>query len=133
MRCPNCSNEISLEETFCGQCGTPVILSTKPIDPTNRQGLLSSGYYSANSPASDTYKSGMRPSSNNQPPMMLIWHTTAKRFPSRSYSSHVSIAILSSSELSNNVSTAKLWKLFNTMGIFRNRPIYSPDATYSEW
>ena len=70
MRCPNCSNEISLEETFCGQCGTPVILSAKPVDPTNRQGLLSSGYYSASSPASDIYKSGMRPSTNNQPSMM---------------------------------------------------------------
>jgi zinc ribbon protein len=70
MRCPNCSNEISLEETFCGQCGTPIILSAKPIDPTNRQGLLSSGYYGGNSPSSDTYRSGMLPSSNNQTPMM---------------------------------------------------------------
>ena len=70
MRCPNCSNEISLEETFCGQCGTPVIFSAKPVDPTNRQGLLSSGYYSASSPASDIYKSGMQPSSNDQPSMM---------------------------------------------------------------
>ncbi len=59
MRCPNCSNEISLEETFCGQCGTPVILSAKPVDPANRQGLLSSGYYSVTSPPS-----------NNQPPML---------------------------------------------------------------
>ena len=33
MRCPNCSNEISQEETFCGQCGTPVILSAKPVNP----------------------------------------------------------------------------------------------------
>jgi hypothetical protein len=70
MRCPNCSNETSLEETFCGQCGTPVILSAKPIDPTNRQGLLSSGYYSAISPSSDTYRSGMLPPSNNQSQMM---------------------------------------------------------------
>ena len=59
MRCPNCSNEISLEETFCGQCGTPVILSAKPVDPANRQGLLSSGYYSVTSPPS-----------TNQPPML---------------------------------------------------------------
>src|SRR6266536_3598340 len=59
MRCPNCSNEISLEETFCGQCGTPFILSAKPVDPANRQGLLSSGYYSVTSPPS-----------NNQPPML---------------------------------------------------------------
>jgi zinc-ribbon domain len=70
MRCPNCSNEISLEETFCGQCGTPVILSAKPVDPTNRQGLLSGGYYSVTSPSSDTYRSGMLLPANNQPPMM---------------------------------------------------------------
>ena len=69
MRCPNCSNEINLEETFCGQCGTPVILSAKPFDPTNRQGLLSSGNYNVSSP-SDIYKSVMLPSSNNQPSMM---------------------------------------------------------------
>src|SRR5436309_191289 len=59
MRCPNCSNEISLEETFCGQCGTPVILSAKPVDPANRQGLLSNGFYNVTSPPS-----------NNQPPML---------------------------------------------------------------
>ena len=69
MRCPNCSNEITLEETFCGQCGTPVIFSAKPIDPTNRQGLLSSGNYNVSS-SSDIYKSGMLPSANNQPLMM---------------------------------------------------------------
>ncbi len=66
MRCPNCSNEISFEETFCGQCGTPVILSAKPVDPTNRHGLLSSGYYSNSSPVSDIYTPGVLPSSNNQ-------------------------------------------------------------------
>jgi hypothetical protein len=70
MRCPNCSNEISLEETFCGQCGTPVIISAKPTDPSNRQGLLSSGYYSIHSPSTDTYRSGMLPPSNNPPQMM---------------------------------------------------------------
>src|SRR6266516_2331046 len=72
MRCPNCSNEISLEETFCGQCGTPVIISAKPIDPSNGQGLLSSGYYSTNSSSSssDTYRSAMLPSSNNPAQMM---------------------------------------------------------------
>jgi hypothetical protein len=71
MQCPICSNEISLEETFCGQCGTPVILSAKPVDPTNhRQGLLNSGYVSPRSPASDRYKSDMRPSTDNQPPML---------------------------------------------------------------
>jgi hypothetical protein len=70
MRCPNCSNDITLEETFCGQCGTPVILTAKPIDPTNRQGLLSSGNYNVSFSSSDINKSGMLPSSNNQPSMM---------------------------------------------------------------
>jgi zinc-ribbon domain len=70
MRCPNCSNEISLEETFCGQCGAPVILSAKPVDPTNRQGLLSGGNYSIASHSSDIYRSDMLPAPNNQPPMM---------------------------------------------------------------
>lgn len=70
MRCPNCSNEISLEETFCGQCGTPVAFSAKPVDPAHRQGLLSSGYYGGSPSASDTFRSGMLPSTNQQPPVM---------------------------------------------------------------
>lgn len=61
---------MSLEETFCGQCGTPVILSAKPVDPTNRHGLLSGGYYNNTTPAPDTYSSGTLPTSNNQPPMI---------------------------------------------------------------
>jgi hypothetical protein len=68
MRCPNCSNEISLEETFCGQCGTPVILSAKSTATTNRQGLLSSGYNNVTSPLSGTNRPGMLPPSDNQPP-----------------------------------------------------------------
>src|SRR5215467_927690 len=70
MRCPNCSNEISLEETFCGQCGTPVVVSAKPVDSTQHQGLLSSGYYSGSSPASDTFRTGKIPPTNSQPSMM---------------------------------------------------------------
>ncbi len=70
MRCPNCSNEISLEETFCGQCGTPIVLSAKPTNPAQHQGLLSSGYYGGSSPASDTYRSGMVPSTAHQPQMV---------------------------------------------------------------
>ncbi len=74
MRCPNCSNEISLEEAFCGQCGTPVILSVKPTGmvnaPPNRHGLLSSGYNNLTSPLSDTYRSGILPPPDNQPPEM---------------------------------------------------------------
>src|SRR5438270_9899464 len=70
MRCLNCSNEISLEETFCGQCGSPIIISARPVDPSNHNGLLSSGYYSTNSPSSDTYRYGMLPPSNNQREIM---------------------------------------------------------------
>ena len=74
MRCPNCSNEISLEEAFCGQCGTPVILSVKPTEmvnaPPNRHGLLSSGYNNLPPPLSDTYRSGMLPPPDNRPPEM---------------------------------------------------------------
>jgi hypothetical protein len=70
MRCPNCSNEISIEETFCGLCGTPVVLSAKPVDPTHQQGLLSSGYYGSSSPVSDTFRTGKLPPTTNQTPMM---------------------------------------------------------------
>ncbi len=74
MRCPNCSNEISLEEAFCGQCGTPVILPAKPTEmvnaPLNRQGLLNSGYNSVSAPSSGTYRSGMLPPPENQSPVM---------------------------------------------------------------
>ncbi len=70
MRCPNCSNEISLEETFCGQCGTPIVLSAKPFNSAHRQGLLSREYYGGSSPASDTSRPGIIPSSNNPAPTM---------------------------------------------------------------
>jgi hypothetical protein len=74
MRCPNCNYEISLEEAFCGQCGTPVMLSVKPTGmvnaPPNRQGLLSSGYNNAAPPSSSTYRSGMLPPPDNQSPVM---------------------------------------------------------------
>src|SRR5689334_20378661 len=31
MKCPRCGNEVSQEEAFCGQCGTP---NTPPANPT---------------------------------------------------------------------------------------------------
>lgn len=65
MKCPNCGNELSLEEVFCGQCGTPIMPSAQPTEmintPPSRQGLLSGGYNAAMSPPSGTYKSGMLP------------------------------------------------------------------------
>src|SRR5216684_215341 len=48
MICPTCGNEISQDEVFCGQCGTPGTPSVKPTEmvqtppPYNR--LMNSGY-----------------------------------------------------------------------------------------
>src|SRR6266566_4497881 len=70
MRCPNCNNELSLEEAFCGLCGTPI---TPPVQPTaminpppSRKGLLSGGYHTDMSPPFGTYGSGMLPPPDTQ-------------------------------------------------------------------
>src|SRR6266566_8844961 len=70
MRCPNCNNELSLEEAFCGLCGTPI---TPPVQPTaminpppSRKGLLSGGYHTDMSPPFGTYGSGMLPPPDSQ-------------------------------------------------------------------
>jgi hypothetical protein len=74
MRCPNCTNEISLAEVFCGQCGTPVMLPGKVTGmvnaPSTHQELLSGGYNTATSPSSHTNRSGILPSPENQLPVM---------------------------------------------------------------
>ena len=50
MKCPNCGNEVSPEETFCGQCGMPKLPPTRPTKAMNTQ-LPSSGPTSSyNSP-----------------------------------------------------------------------------------
>lgn len=71
MKCPNCSNELSPGEVFCGQCGTPNLLPAQPTEmvnsPQSRHGLLSGKYNIVISPPSATYKSGLLPPSNNQP------------------------------------------------------------------
>src|SRR5215469_16800191 len=71
MKCPNCGNELSPGEVFCGQCGTPNILPAQPTEmvntPQSRHGLLSGKYNIVTSPPSATYKSGLLPPSNNQP------------------------------------------------------------------
>jgi hypothetical protein len=73
MKCPNCSNELSPGEVFCGQCGTPNILPAQPTEmvntPQSRHGLLSGKYNIVTSPPSATYKSALLPASNNQPPV----------------------------------------------------------------
>lgn len=52
MRCPRCGNEVSPNEAFCGQCGTPMSLpvqSTEMVNtPAPRSGLP--GAYNADNP-----------------------------------------------------------------------------------
>lgn len=75
MQCPNCSNEISPGESFCGQCGTPNISQARPASPLNantapsRSGLLSGGYNTAlpAAPNAHALNSGMLPP---QPPQL---------------------------------------------------------------
>src|SRR5712692_9929281 len=49
MRCPKCGNEVSQDEAFCGQCGTPVSPAGQATEMVQapRSGLL------------NTYNSGM--------------------------------------------------------------------------
>ena len=64
MRCPKCGNEVSQDEVFCGQCGTPVTLpagATEMVNtPSPRNGLP--GSYNANTLNNPNYP--------NVPPMM---------------------------------------------------------------
>src|ERR1017187_8637626 len=64
MRCPKCGNEVSPDEVFCGQCGTPVTLLAGATDvvniPSPRNGLP--GSYNANTLNNPNYP--------NVPPMM---------------------------------------------------------------
>jgi hypothetical protein len=50
MRCPKCGNEVSQDEAFCGQCGTPSSLPAKQTEMVRapRSGLLKS--YNQNNP-----------------------------------------------------------------------------------
>jgi hypothetical protein len=74
MRCPRCGNEVSPNEAFCGQCGTPMSLPAQPTEMVNtatpHNGLP--GTYNANNPnypnipptgqGQGTYPSQMPPS-----------------------------------------------------------------------
>ncbi len=70
MRCPNCGNEVSPDEDFCGLCGTAITTPAQPTamvnPPLSRQGLLSGGYNSTISPPPGTNRSGMLPQPDNQ-------------------------------------------------------------------
>lgn len=64
MRCPNCGNEVSPGETFCGQCGTPNMPPAQPTEMVNSQsvhdGLLNSGYNTTPLVPSSAHNSGMQ-------------------------------------------------------------------------
>jgi hypothetical protein len=68
MRCPNCGNEISPGETFCGQCGTPNIPPAQPTEIVNSQFThnepLSSGYNPNIPSPSNAHNSGLLPPSS---------------------------------------------------------------------
>src|SRR5215472_970462 len=70
MRCPNCGNELSIEESFCGLCGTQIMPSAQPTEmfnpPPSRQGILSGGYNNTTASSPGTNKSGMLPPPDNQ-------------------------------------------------------------------
>lgn len=68
MRCPNCGNEISPDETFCGQCGMPNIPPAQPTEMANSQfthnEMLSSGYNPNIPSPSNAHNSGVLPPSS---------------------------------------------------------------------
>lgn len=68
MRCPNCGNEISPGETFCGQCGTPNIPPAQPTEMVNSQFThnerVSSGYNPNIPSPSNAHNSGVLPPSS---------------------------------------------------------------------
>src|SRR5437870_6696420 len=77
MRCPKCGNEVSQDEAFCGQCGTPTSPPAHPTEmvytPPQRSGLLNSynpnNTYNTNNPnppsipplPPNAYSTGMLP------------------------------------------------------------------------
>ena len=66
MQCPKCGNEVSQDEAFCGQCGTPITPPSQPSEMVQapRSGQLNA-YNNPNMlPSTQTYKSGMLPPAN---------------------------------------------------------------------
>ena len=74
MRCPKCGNEVSQDEAFCGQCGTPTrtLPQRTEMVQTPRSGLLQT-YNQNNSPAPevapDTYNASPMPPGAYNPNM----------------------------------------------------------------
>ena len=52
MRCPKCGNEVSQDEIFCGQCGTPITLPAQATEMVNTPSPRSGqpGAYNPNNP-----------------------------------------------------------------------------------
>jgi zinc-ribbon domain len=75
MRCPKCGNEVSQDEVFCGQCGTPITLpagATEMVNtPSPRNGLP--GPYNANALNNPHYPNVpplMPPGQSSYPPQL---------------------------------------------------------------
>ncbi len=77
MKCPNCGNEVSQEEAFCGQCGTPnparPAPSAQPTEMGNpsmppRGGLLRSYNTPMQQPQPGSYPAGQQPGTYNTVP-----------------------------------------------------------------
>ena len=71
MKCPRCGNEVSQDEAFCGQCGTPIMPPARLTEMVNtsapRSGQLNS--YQANMPS---YNSGMLPPPTSYNPAIPV-------------------------------------------------------------
>jgi hypothetical protein len=92
MRCPKCGNELNREEAFCGQCGAPTMLPTRPPQtadappprtsgllrsyntqngPNNSQPAPPSNAYNTNNPQAGPYDTLPAPSAGPNPPGMM--------------------------------------------------------------
>src|SRR5579872_7632646 len=85
MRCPRCGNEVSPNEAFCGQCGTPMSLPTQPGEMVNtsapRSGLP--GTYNTNNPNYPNMPpTGQGTFPSQRPPSSMYNNTTMPAPPS---------------------------------------------------
>ncbi|MEO8971605.1 MAG: zinc ribbon domain-containing protein [Ktedonobacteraceae bacterium] len=88
MRCPRCSNEVSPNEAFCGQCGTPMSLPAQSTETVNtsvpRTGLP--GAYNSNNPNYPNMSQPLPPGQgtypSQMPPSSMYSNTTMPAPPS---------------------------------------------------